>query len=88
MKALWLGCTDMEREKSLAGALDNTPPYFRQKFMPSRHVQTCAERGCNNRNIHVLLSSQDTIKALDNYKINSKLVLDCHQALIKLAEHN
>jgi hypothetical protein len=88
MKALWLGCSDMEQGKGLAGALDNTSQDFRQKFLPSRQVQTCAESGCNNRNIHILSGSQATIKALDNYCINTKLVLDCHQSLIKLAEHN
>jgi ribonuclease HI len=28
------------------------------------------------------------IKALDSFQINSKLVWDCHQSLVKLAEHN
>jgi hypothetical protein len=28
------------------------------------------------------------IKALDNYRINSELVWDCHKSLVKLAEHN
>jgi hypothetical protein len=31
---------------------------------------------------------QAAVKALDNFQINSKLVWDCHQFLVKLAEHN
>jgi ribonuclease HI len=34
------------------------------------------------------LHSQAAIKALDSFQINSKLVWDCHQSLVKLAEHN
>jgi ribonuclease HI len=28
------------------------------------------------------------IKALNNFQINSRLVWDCYQSLVKLAEHN
>jgi ribonuclease HI len=40
------------------------------------------------RNIYILSDSQAAIKALDRSKINSELVWDCHQSLMKLAEHN
>jgi hypothetical protein len=46
------------------------------------------ERGYTDRNIYILSNSQAAIKALDRYQINSKLVWDCHQCLVKLAEHN
>jgi hypothetical protein len=35
-----------------------------------------------------LSDSQAEIKALGNYQINFKLVWDCHQSLVKLAQHN
>ena len=41
-----------------------------------------------DRNVHILSNSQVTIKALNNFRINSKLVWDCPQSLMKLAEHN
>jgi ribonuclease HI len=46
------------------------------------------DRNYRNRNIYILSDSQAAIKALDSYQINSKLVWDCHQSLIQLAEHN
>jgi hypothetical protein len=45
------------------------------------------EKGYKGRNIYILSDSQAAIKAL-NVKINSKLVWDCHQSLVRLAEHN
>jgi ribonuclease HI len=41
-------------------------------------------RNYRNRNIY----SQVAIKALGKHQITSKLVWDCHQSLIQLAEHN
>jgi ribonuclease HI len=46
------------------------------------------EKGYTGRNICILSDSQAAIKALDSYQINSKLVWDCHQCLVKLAEQN
>jgi ribonuclease HI len=46
------------------------------------------EKGYTDRNIYILSDSQAAIKALDSFQINSKLVWDCHQSLVKLAEHN
>jgi ribonuclease HI len=55
-------------------------------------IKACTDenikRGYHNRNIYILLDSQAAIKALDNCKIYSKLVWDCHQSLMILAEHN
>jgi hypothetical protein len=41
-----------------------------------------------DRNICIVLDSQAAIKALDNFQINSKLLLGCHQSLVELAKHN
>jgi hypothetical protein len=46
------------------------------------------EKGYTGRNIYILSDSQVAINALDSFQINSKLVWDCHQSLVKLAEHN
>jgi ribonuclease HI len=46
------------------------------------------EKGYTGRNFYILSDSQAAIKALDSFQINSKLVWDCHQSLVKLAEHN
>jgi len=39
------------------------------------------EKGYRSRN------SQAAINVLDSFQINSTLVSDCHQSLVKLAEH-
>ena len=46
------------------------------------------EKGYTCRSIYILSDNQAGIKALDSFKINSKLVWDCHQSLAKLAVHN
>jgi ribonuclease HI len=55
-------------------------------------IKACAvenlDRDYRNRHIHILSESQAAIKAPDNLEINPKLVLDLHQSLAKLAEHN
>jgi hypothetical protein len=45
-------------------------------------------KGYTGRNIYILSDSQAAIKALDSFQINSNLVWDCHQSVVKLAEHN
>jgi ribonuclease HI len=45
------------------------------------------QKGYTGRNIYILSDSQAAIKTLDNFQITSKLVWDCHQSLVKLAEH-
>jgi ribonuclease HI len=44
--------------------------------------------GYTGRNMYILSDSQAAIKALDSFQIYFKLVWDCHQYLVKLAEHN
>jgi hypothetical protein len=46
------------------------------------------EKGYKGRKIYILSDSQAAIKALNNFQINSKLVWDYHQSLMRLAEHN
>jgi ribonuclease HI len=46
------------------------------------------EKGYIGRNIYILSDSQAAITALDSFQINSKLDWDCHQSLVKLAEHD
>ena len=46
------------------------------------------EKGYKDRNIYILLNIQVAIKVLNNFQINSKLLWNCHQFLLKLAEHN
>jgi len=45
------------------------------------------EKSCTCGNIYILSDSQTTIKAFECFQINSKLVWDCHQSMVKLAEH-
>jgi predicted transcriptional regulator len=45
-------------------------------------------KGYTGRNISIISDSQAAIKDLESFQINSKLVWDCHQSLVKLAEHN
>ena len=45
------------------------------------------ETGYIGRNIYILSDSQANIKALDSFQTNDKFVCNCHQSLMKLAEH-
>jgi ribonuclease HI len=38
--------------------------------------------------LYILSDRQTAVKALDSSHINSKLVWDCQQSMMKLAEHN
>jgi ribonuclease HI len=51
-------------------------------------VKENLDRNYRNRNIYILSDSQVALKALDKHQINSKLVWDCYQTLIELANHN
>jgi len=46
------------------------------------------EKGYSGRNIYIISDSQAASKDLDSSQINPKLVWDCHQSLVKLAECN
>ena len=45
-------------------------------------------KGYTRRNICIISDSQASITALDSLEINSKLVWDCRQSLLKLVDHN
>ena len=45
------------------------------------------EKGYKDRNIHIPSDNQAAIMALHNLQTNYKLVWDCHQFLVELAEH-
>jgi hypothetical protein len=55
-------------------------------------IKECAvenlDRNYKNRNICILSDCQAAIKALGKSQITSKLVWDCYQSFIQLAEHN
>jgi hypothetical protein len=44
--------------------------------------------GYTCRNIYILSNNQADTKAFSSFEINSKLVWESHQSLVKLAEHN
>ena len=44
------------------------------------------EKGYKGRSIFILADSQVATKVLKNFQINSKLVWDCCQTLVKMAE--
>jgi len=46
------------------------------------------EKSYIGRNINILSYGQATIKAVESFQTNSKLIWNCHQSLVKLAEHN
>jgi dihydrofolate reductase len=46
------------------------------------------ERNYTGRNMYILSDSQAAIKVVQSFQINSKLVWDCYQSLVKLEEHN
>jgi len=46
------------------------------------------KNGYKNMNIYILSDSQTAIRAHNNFQIDSTLVWDCHQSLLKLGEHN
>jgi hypothetical protein len=45
------------------------------------------EKGYKGRNIYILMVKQPS-RGLITSRFNSKLVWDCHQSLVRLAEHN
>jgi ribonuclease HI len=55
-------------------------------------IKACIMEGTEmdykGRNMYVLSNNQAAIKVLYNFQINSKLVWDGHNSLVKLAEHN
>lgn len=46
------------------------------------------KKGYKGRNIYILSDRQVALKWLNNFQINSKIIWDCRQSLVKLAEHD
>jgi len=46
------------------------------------------EKSYTGKTIYILFYSQAAIKTHDSFQINSNLVRDCHQSLLKVTEHN
>jgi hypothetical protein len=46
------------------------------------------KKGYKVKKIYILSHSQAAIKVLDSFQMNFKLVRDCHQSLVQLAEQN
>lgn len=61
-------------------------------FQAEIYIKECIlesmEKGYKGRHIYIFSDSHAAIKALNNFLINSALVWDCHQSLVKLAEYN
>jgi hypothetical protein len=75
-------------KRDIALVLVSTPQYSRQRYLPIRHIMEDIEKGYKVRNIFILTDSQAATKLLNNYQIYSKLVWDCYQFLVKMAERN
>jgi hypothetical protein len=64
----------------------------RYTSVPVYAIKACVkenlDRNYRNKNIYILSDSQAALKALDKHQINSKLVWDCYQTLMELANHN
>jgi ribonuclease HI len=52
--------------------------------MIMENIENCYK----GRDIYILFDSQVVIKALKNFEISYKLVWDCYQSLMKLAEYD
>jgi hypothetical protein len=89
IKALVLGCIDGGREGGHSFSLGLHTVLFQAEIYTIKAcIMENMEKDYTGRNICILSDSQAAIKAIDSYQINSKLVWDCHQSLVKLAEYN
>jgi hypothetical protein len=52
------------------------------------YIMKNIEKGYRGRNINILSDSQAAVKVLNSCQVNSNLVWDCCQSLLKLGEHN
>ena len=57
-------------------------------YATKAYIMENIEKGYAGRNIYILSDAQATITTLESFQINSKLVWDCHQSLVKLADQN
>jgi hypothetical protein len=89
MNATKLGYAAMARDRGSALILGQYATVFQADVYA---IMACVVEdikiGYWKISIYILSDSQAVIKALDNCKINSKLVWDCNQSLMLLAERN
>jgi ribonuclease HI len=85
MKALELGCAAMALNKVSVGQY--TTVFQADVYAIKACDDENIKRRYRERNIYILADSEAAIKALDKFRITSKLVWDCRQSLVTLAEH-
>jgi hypothetical protein len=86
MKALMLGCTN-GAQVDFSSTLPFAPLYSRWKYMPLGMHNEEYKKGLHRlEDLYILTDTQAEIKVPNNFQINSKLVWDCYQSLVKL-EH-
>jgi hypothetical protein len=62
--------------------------FLAEIYVIKAYVMKNIEKYQADRNIYILYNSQTAIKALDNFHLNFKTIVECHQTLVILAEHN
>jgi ribonuclease HI len=88
IRVLVAGCINGAREGGIACLGLHTTVFQAEIYTIKACIMENIEKGYKGRNIYILSDSQAAIQALNNFQINSKLVWDCHQSLMRLAEHN
>jgi hypothetical protein len=86
IKALVLGCKDGAQEGGTACLGLHTTVFQAEIYAIKACITEDIEEGYTGRNIYILSDRHAVIKALDSFKINSKLVWDRHQSLIKMTD--
>jgi hypothetical protein len=76
------------QRENLVLALGSTQQYSIQKCMYVIKACVAEILDRNYINIYILSDCQAAIKAVRNYWITSKLIWDCHQALMQMAKNN
>jgi hypothetical protein len=80
---LVLGCTDGAQEEDTASVLGSTPQVLHAEI----HTTNASIMENTEVETAIFSDSQAAIKALESSQINSKLACNCHQSLVKMAEH-
>jgi len=88
MKVLVLQCTNGAQKGACFSHGLHSMVFLAEIYAIKACIMENIEKGWRGRNIYILSDSRMAIKALNNFQINYKTVWDCHQYLVKLAEHN
>jgi hypothetical protein len=70
------------------GAQLHTTVFQADIYATKTFVMENPRKDYRGRNIYIFSDSHAAIKALDSLQINSKFAWECHQSLVKLAEHD